>query len=160
MYELIQPLQRLVEAFAHLRGSLFFQEFQKLDHDLLVQLQAPGLLVRKIFKKMAQLLQRLLTYLGFDVLLIIILGLDNDEKFFQKPWNAPEHIDICDRMQCFDPLDEYHLAVLVLRGPELFTNSFDQLIQIKHQTFVQRAVHDVFEQVVNFFGIIFDITIR
>ena len=63
-------------------------------------------------------------------------------------------------MQCFDPLDQHHLAVLVLRGPELFTNGFNQLIQIKHQTFVQRAVDDVLEQVVNFFGIIFDITVR
>ena len=52
--------------------------------------------------------------LRFDLLFIMVLSLHDDKKFLQESWDAFQNVDISDGMKCLDPLDENHLAVLVL----------------------------------------------
>ena len=81
--------------------------------------------------------------------------LHNDKQLLQKSRDTLKNINICNRMKSLNPLDKHHLTILILTHLQLITYRINQLIQIKHKTFVKWSIDDVFEQVINFLWVIF-----
>jgi hypothetical protein len=65
-----------------------------------------------------------------------MLPFHNNKQLLQKPGYTLEYINIGDTMECLDPLDKDHLAVLIFGALQLLTDGIDQLVQVEHQTFV------------------------
>ena len=81
LYEFSKPVERLPETLAHLRGFLFLEELVDLDYDFLVEFQATTLLFLKILQEELKLIQRFFAHLRFDLLFVIVLGLNYNEQF-------------------------------------------------------------------------------
>ena len=57
-------------------------------------------------------------------------------------------------MQSFNPFYEHHLAVLILAIPQLLANRIDQFVEVEHESFVERSINYILEQIVDLLGVV------
>ena len=97
--------------------------------------------------------------LRFDSLFFVVVGLDDDKQLFEELGHAHEDVDVGDRVQDFNPLNEDHLAVLADAQAELLADGFDQIIQVENEVLIQRPINHIFQQFIHFFRVILHVII-